>query len=54
MALFVALWIAAGFIFGTAAFVSGPIYLAAGIVFVIWLVAFGAPYLRRHVPVSNR
>lgn len=41
MALFVALWIAAGFVFGTAAF-------------VIWLVAFGAPYLRRHVLVRNR
>jgi hypothetical protein len=54
VALFVALWIAAGFVFGTAAFVSGPIYLAAGIAFVIWLVAFGAPYLRQHVLVRNR
>jgi hypothetical protein len=54
VALFVALWIAAGFVFGTAAFVSGPIYLAAGIAFVLWLVAFGTPYLRRHVLVRNR
>jgi uncharacterized protein YjeT (DUF2065 family) len=54
VAIFVALWIAAGFVFGTAAFVSGPIYLAAGIVFVIWLLAFGAPRLRRHVLLRNR
>jgi hypothetical protein len=54
VALFVALWIAAGLVFGTATFVGGPIYLAAGIVFVIWLVAFGAPYLRRHVLLRNR
>ena len=54
MALFVALWIAAGFVFGTAAFVSGPVYLAAGIAFVIWLLAFGAPYLRRRVLLRNR
>jgi hypothetical protein len=54
MALFVALWIAAGFVFGTAAFVSGPIYLAAAIAFVIWLVVFGAPHFRRHLLLRNR
>ena len=54
MAVFAVLWIAAGFVFGTAAFVSGPLYLAAGVAFVIWLAAFGVPYLRRHVLVRNR
>jgi hypothetical protein len=54
VALFVALWIVAGLVFGTATFVSGPIYLAAAIAFVIWLLAFGAPHLRRRVLLRNR
>ncbi len=50
----VVLWIAAGLLYGTAAFAGGPLYLAAGIAFIVWLVLAGAPYLRRHVPVRNR
>jgi hypothetical protein len=54
MSLFVLLWVAGGLLYGTAAFAGGPLYLAAVIVFVIWLAAIGTPYLRRHSLVRNR
>lgn len=54
MSLLVVLWIAAGLLYGTAAFTGGPLYLAAGLAFAVWLVLAGAPYLRRHVLVRNR
>jgi hypothetical protein len=54
MSLFVVLWIAAGLVYGTAAFAGGPLYLAAAIAFAVWLAAVGAPYVWRHVLVRNR
>jgi hypothetical protein len=54
MSLFVVLWIAAGLLYGTAAFAGGPLYLAAVIAFAVWLAAVGASYVRRHVLVRNR
>ena len=47
MSLIAALWIAAALLFGTAALASGPLYLAAAVILVVWLVAMGAPSLRR-------
>ena len=47
MSLIAALWIAAALLFGTAALASGPVYLAAAVVFVVWLVAVGASRRRR-------
>jgi hypothetical protein len=54
VSLFALLWIAGGLLYGTAAFAGGPLYLAAVIVFVIWLAVIGAPYLRRHSLARNR
>lgn len=54
MLLFAALWIAAALLFGTAALASAPLYLAAAAVLVIWLVAVGAPSLRRRVAARHR
>jgi hypothetical protein len=54
MSLFVGLWVAAGLLYGTAAFTGGPLHLAAAIAFVVWLAAAGTPYVRRHVLVRNR
>ena len=48
MSLIAALWIAAALLFGTSALASGPIYLVAAVVLMVWLVAMGAPALRRH------
>ena len=52
--LFAALWIAAALLFGTAALASAPLYLAAAAILVIWLVAVGAPSLRRRVAARHR
>ena len=54
VSLFALFWIAGGLLYGTAAFAGGPLYLAAVIVFVIWLAVIGAPYLRRHSLARNR
>ncbi len=54
MSLFVVLWIAAGLLYGTAAFAGGPLYLAAAIAFAVWLAVMAAPRIRRHALVRNR
>lgn len=52
--LFAALWVAAALLFGTAAVASGPIYLAAAVVFAVWLAVIGVPSLRRRALARNR
>lgn len=54
MSLLVVFWIAAGLLFGTAAFSGGPLYLAAGIAFAVWLVLVAGPRFRRHALARNR